>query len=407
MRFTWTPVLLALLLVPAFALPAFAEEEPAAPATEEPAPAPAPKPEPDPKVPVFSIEFLMPGEDDKLEGFKLRDRGAPDGSPTEDALTEMSEACKCSLDEDNFYVETAVLKAGGDKVGIAMVDVDKSVWAFRQKVNEAATQHGWKVIELGAKGRLLIVGPGSKQADACSALTEHVVYRLGRLGVDRISGRGGSQDVGRKAALEYSGAISNLAPGTGMAEALNGIVHWLKSQPKARGEKPDKAEQANAKAAWKKALADGAKYPPKGSILVFCAGQYGGMLLVEKKDAVLAEATRVLEIAVENEQDAKQNTQRFGNRYNLACAYARAKKIDEAIDMVRKSLEVGKNMPQQWYRQQFKHMEEKDPDMAPLRDDPRFSKLLSEFKPAPPPQRRGHPAPKKDEPKKDEPKKDG
>ncbi len=399
MRVTWTTLLLVLLAC-GLALPAVAEEDTPAPAAEEPKP--APKPEPDPEVPVYSIEFLMPGEDDAPEGWKLRDRGAPDGSPTEDVLTAMSEACKCDLDEDNFYVETGVLKSGSEKVGFAMVDVDKSVWAFRQKVDEAAAKHGWKVVELGAKGRLLILGPGAKQAAAADALTEHIVYELGELGMNRIRGGGGHQEKGRKTARTYIAAIGTMVGEAGVANAVEGVVRWLEAQPTKRGEKADNAKLDAASDAFAKALAKGAAYPPRGSVLVWCAGKHGGWLLQKKDKALLPEAKRVLELAVEHEREAKQNTQRFENRYNLACAFAREKNVEKALELVKGALEVGKNMPQQWFRNQYKHIDEKDPDMAPLRQDPRFSEMMQKYKPAPAPDRRGHGKKKADEPKKDD-----
>ncbi|MDF1702567.1 MAG: hypothetical protein P1V36_15565 [Planctomycetota bacterium] len=389
MRFARTILLLALLLPLAVALPAYAaDEDPAAPAPAPEEPKPKPEPEPDPQVPSYSIEFLMPGEDDAPDGWKLRDRGAPAGSPTEDALEAMSEACKCSLDEDKFYVETTVMKSGDAKIGVAMVDVDASVWAFRRQLDEAAAAGGWKIVELGAKGRLLVVGAGAKQAEAADAMTEHVLYRFGRLAMDRLGGRSGMSEAGRKAALDYSKAITQLAPDTGMAQAVVGVVHWLKSRPTAKRKEVDKAETALCEAAWKKALAAGAKFPPKDSVLVFCAGEYGQLLLLRKDATVLPEATRVLTLAVEHEQEGKNNFRRYGNRYNLACCHARAGRKDAAFDMLEKALQTGKSLPPQMFHPQYVNMKDKDPDMGPLRGDARFGKLMEEFKPAPRPDRR-------------------
>lgn len=53
--------------------------------------------------------------------------------------------------------------------------------------------------------------------------------------------------------------------------------------------------------------------------------------------------------------------------YNLACAYARLRRTDDAIAMLERAVENGMTN-----RQQF----ESDPDLAPLRDDPRFQRLL-------------------------------
>ncbi len=404
MRTARTTLLLLLLLPLLGALPAFAEEETPKPdvpksdtpksdepTSDEPAaePKPEPKPEPDPEVPVYSIEFLMPGEDDAPEGWKLRDGGGPAGSPTEDVLEALSAACKCDLDEDTFYVETAVLKGDGAKIAFAMVDMDKSVWAFRQKVDAAAATNGWRVLELGAKGRLLIVGAGAKQAVVVDKLTEHVVYQLGHLAMERIRGHGGMQEEGQKAAIRYSEAVGRVAPDTGVAHAVVGVVHWLKARKgKKRGEKPDATENDKCAAAWRKAFAPGVKFPPKKSVLVFASGEYGQLLLEKKEKSVLEEATRVLKVAVAHEIEGKNGFKRFSNRYNLACCYARAGDVDEALKMLKGALETGKSMRVSTFRPQYINIRDKDPDMASLRDDPRFSKLMADFKPPEPP--KGH-----------------
>ncbi len=389
--------LIALLLPLLAAAPVFAEDEkpaPAEPTPEEPAaeePKPEPKAEPDPEVPLYTIEYLMPGEDAEVGAFEVKDSKAPSGSPTEAGLEKLSEACKCSLDGDNFYVETGVLKGKGGKVGFALVDVDASVWHFRRKLDEAAAAGGWKVSEVGAKGRLLVVGSGDGQAAACEALNEFLVYKLADLGMDRLRGFSGMQKEGRKAAMAYVKAAGTMAPDSGVANAVTGVVHWIKSRPKKRGEKADQAELDKASAAWKKALADGVKYPPKKGVLVFCAGEYGQALLLKKTKSVLPEAKRVLTLAVEHEQDGKNNFRRFGNRYNLACVYARENDVETALDLLKKALETGKSMPAHMFRPQYVNIKDKDPDMANLRDDPRFSKLMADFKPPADPRKKKHP----------------
>jgi pentatricopeptide repeat protein len=53
--------------------------------------------------------------------------------------------------------------------------------------------------------------------------------------------------------------------------------------------------------------------------------------------------------------------------YNLACTYSRWGKLDEAIEMLRRSIEAGFD--------DVSHMD-KDPDLDPIRDDPRTKQLL-------------------------------
>jgi len=404
MRHVRTTVLLLMLLPLLNAAPAFAGEAaptPDTPKADEPKlDEPKPEPDPDPEKPAYSIEYLMPGEDDESDDWKIRDSGAPAGSPTEAILEAMSAACSCGLDEDSFYVETAVYKKGDAKVAVAMVDVDKSVWAFRQKVGAAAKTHGWHVAELGAKGRLLIVGAGEKQAEVIGVITEQVVYTLGRLAMDRVRGGGGREEAGRKAAIAYSEAIGRMAPDTGVAHGVVGVVHWLKSRPKKRGEKADAPELELCEAAWRKAFAVGVKFPPKKGVLVFCSGEYGQILLEKKDKSVLVEATHVLQIAVDNEQEGKNGFSRFSNRYNLACCFVRAGDLDKGLKQLKGALQTGKSMKVSMFRPQYINIRDKDPDMAALRDDPRFSKLMADFKPPEKPKGHGNPHGKKGNPHK-------
>jgi hypothetical protein len=237
----------------------------------------------------------------------------------------------------------------------------------------------------------LIVGAGEKQAEVLAALTEHVVYQLGHLAMNRVRGRSGGEEEGRKAAIAYSEAIGRVAPDSGIAHAVVGVVHWLKArQGKKRGEKPDAAEDDLCAASWHKAFIVGVKFPPKKSVLVFCSGEFGQILLEKKDKSLVEEATRVLQIAVDNEREGKNGFKRFGNRYNLACCFARVGDVENGLKMLKGALETGKSMQVGMFRPQYINIRDKDPDMAPLRDDPRFSKLMADFKPPEPP-KRGNP----------------
>ncbi|MDJ0521098.1 MAG: hypothetical protein QNJ90_03385 [Planctomycetota bacterium] len=352
---------------------------------------------PDPVIPGYSIEFLMPTSEKGPDGWKAGD-GSVAGAPTEDGLTELAESCK--LDDDTFYVETGVLKQGSDKVGLAMLDVDENVFAFRAKLDAQASASGWVVRELGSPARLAVLS-GSKAAAAADGLMVHVVYAIGEMAMNRVRGQSAMQAAGQEAALEYVESIQRIVPDTGLAHGIIGRVHWLRSLPKKRGDKPDRPLQDKSIGSFKKAIASSAKHPPKGRVLVWISGTLGGMLLERKDKALLADATAALQTAVDNELEAPTNNQRYSNRYNLTCALARAGKVDAAFKMLEKSIEVGKTLPPGFWRQSFQHMEQKDQDLAPLRRDGRFKKLMDEHRPEAPKKR---PMPPKQEPKKDEPK---
>jgi adenylate cyclase len=53
--------------------------------------------------------------------------------------------------------------------------------------------------------------------------------------------------------------------------------------------------------------------------------------------------------------------------YNVACTYSLLGETDEAIELLYRAIEQGYG-----HRAWLKH----DPDLAPLRDDPRFQQML-------------------------------
>ncbi len=354
---------------------------------EEPTPPPAPKP--DPSKALYISESLMPSEKNAPEGWELEDDDSGFAA-IEDKLIAIGEGL--GLDDDSFYVQLQAFSKGGANVIAAMVDVDKKVFAYKHALTAKATESGWSVSDLGHPGRILVIsGSGSTVGELEKALHEHAIYALTEMAMNRIRGRGGQEDVGRAAAVKYTRYIESIAPGAGAASAVRGVVHWIQSRKaiKKQGDKPDRGEEEKAVKFFGKAFADGTKYPPKGSVRVWAAAQLGGILLTWKDKSKLDEATRALEIAVKYEKDGRRMSQRFESRYNLACAYARAKRVDDAFKMLEKSLEVLKNMPVRAWRNSHKHAEEKDEDMAPLRNDPRFSKLMEDFRP-PAPKKKAH-----------------
>ena len=354
--------------------------EPSAPAapTEEPAPQPAPAPKPDPRVPVYSIEYLMPTDEKAPEGWASVDAK---GGPSEGELVALAEDLQ--LDDDVFYVETGHIQKDGATVGFAMIDVDRKVYPFQEALRGKASASGWRVSELGSPGRLLV----TTDAAAEKALRGFVIYRLGDMAMGRMNGRGALEDKARDTALAYRDAIEAIQAGTGMAHVIEGRNRFIRARlDQWKGKKDakvDKEENKKAADAFQKAIADGVSYPPRGRILVWASGELGGMLLVRKDKSVLPAATHALEVAVENEKDAREQSQRFSNRYNLACAYALSGETDKAIDAVKAALQTMKNLKGTVARKSWEDMA-KDKDFDSIRNDPRFSKLYNEYEPAKP-----------------------
>lgn len=379
----WSGVLASALVLGAHGRPALADDEPV---PDDP---PKPTSGEDPLVAPYISETLIPGSDATPAGWKLLDddEAAAEG-PREAQLAALAE--ELGIGAEKFYPMLQSYGRDGATVTMAMIDVDANVRAFRDALGAKAAESGWRVSELGHPGRLLVLGG---PADATQALekqlVEHVVYKLSDLAMNRLRGDAGTEEAGREAALTYAESIRMLAKGSGTADSLEGVVHWIRSQPKppvTKDSKHDKAEQEKAVAAFTRALQPGVAFPPKGSVRVFVAAELGSLLLLLGDRSRLPQAVAALEQAVELEADGRTVAGRQGNRYNLACAYALAGRLDQAFAMLEKSLEILKNMPAEHWRTQHKYIDEKDDDMKPLRGDPRFSELMKRFEP---------PAPKK------------
>ena len=69
-----------------------------------------------------------------------------------------------------------------------------------------------------------------------------------------------------------------------------------------------------------------------------------------------------------DEQLAKMQPDDPAVLYNLACSYAQGGHKDKAIDAVAGAIEAGVIQKSAW---------EGDPDLAPIRDDARFKKLIA------------------------------
>jgi hypothetical protein len=376
----WIPPSLVLLLCCLAAGPATAGDETSPPAAEPAAPAADPKP------PLYSIEYLMPEEDDTLEGWSWKASAHPSGAPTESGLDALGKAC--GLDMDTFYVQTTALerKDPSAVVGVAMIDVEKHVAAFRAKLDEKAAASNWSVQALGSPTRLLVVGGGTTDAReaGAEAAFRHVVYKMASRAMQRLQGRAGHEKASQEAAREYSDAINRMARDSGVAHAILGVIHWLNSWPTKPGDKKrNKEELDKSSHEFDLSLASGVRYPPRKSLLVFVAGQLGGWLLEKKDKSLLGHAVDVLKRAVEHEAEGHRQDLRLQNRYNLACAYARMDRKNDALDALEGAMGVAKLMPAAAWRNFYKQVE-KDTDMGPLHGEARYAKIMSDAKPPAP-----------------------
>ena len=129
-------LLLPVVLLALVAVPAWAEEDPAPPA-DAPKPAPKAEPKADPKMPLYSIEFLMPVEDDEMEdGWKLTEKEAP-GAPSEGVLSGMCKSCE--LTDENFYVETDQMENDGARKPRTLRPPADSITSTERRMSSSKT----------------------------------------------------------------------------------------------------------------------------------------------------------------------------------------------------------------------------------------------------------------------------
>ena len=357
--------------------------------------------------PTFSVENLVPDKETLNEGWKVLEEDPPAGDPSEGALMALAQAH--GLNEDTAYVEARVMQTpAGAKGGIAMMDVDGDAAPFAKALQAKAGEANWTVRTLGVADRLLVVGGGAARDEIAAEMVAHLVQRFTAWARTRLNINTYDKAEAKAARAAVRGLVRagrEISPNAAAFHAIESFAH-MRAYAKKKGEadrakerlkkaKDDAEEdellekQRKAKEAYKaslakcfkharKALAPDAVHPPRGTLLTSLAGQAAGLLLEQKEDRFNEEALPWLKIAVDGE--ALNMPRKFEDRYNLACTYARLDKKDEAFHWLRQSLETGLLLPWERYGKSFVHMEEKDEDMKPLRDDPRWAPLVKEFR---------------------------
>ncbi|MDJ0521397.1 MAG: hypothetical protein QNJ90_04910 [Planctomycetota bacterium] len=417
-----TSSLAAILLLLMAPLTVADEDAPAKPA--------APGEQPVAEVPAFGLEAFIPPADAFPDGWSGLTSGGvmPASAPSVRGMLEL--ATQAGLDTGKLVARCRSLRRVHDgkraDLGVvAWVSLDAGSAAFAAARKKAAQERGWSVREVGGPTRLLIAW-GSDAASREALLTWGVaeaVERLCDLGVETINSAGRQPDRGSgKAVYDRGVAILEAA---GRTEPRAGVFHMWKgrmAESLARGAAGmgDRAgferQQATAIEHYRKALAKGAPVPPPERMVAtaaFVAGQ--GLLLMEDK-SVLEEALHVLQRGVAAEEHATNPFHRFGNRYNLACTYARLGKLDPAFGHLETSLQglklawlvdkekSGTGASQLEYPRHYEHAAKVDGDLAPLREDPRWEALMKRCHPDAPPVK---PAAEKAPEKAPEKKKDG
>jgi tetratricopeptide (TPR) repeat protein len=133
--------------------------------------------------------------------------------------------------------------------------------------------------------------------------------------------------------------------------------------------------RARARRLYERALAIAEKaWGPEHIEVVFCLSEYG---LLELADGNLARARSLFEraLAIEREMLEPDNPHAQASLYWLACIESRAGNKERALERLRETVDMG------WARPGS--MDE--PDLDPLRGDPRFQTLYAEWESRLPP----------------------
>jgi len=254
---------------------------------------------------------------------------------------------------------------------VAVMGIDAPVAALTTPLAAAAVKNGWTLRELGTPNRMVIVW-ASTEAAAKLLMQWQVELTVNKLLDLAFAGRQNAMRQGDRADFNAAVAlleeVGEIAPEAGAFHALKGIfMHRQGSE--------------SAFPHFRKALNEKTPMPARLKWRVFVAGELGMGLLLNGSDEVLEEAARVLAFAIANESEAKETLARFGNRYNLACAYARLGKKDEAFTALEGSLKFAQAELGEQYAAHYTHCKDVDTDMASLREDARFAALMQKYAP--------------------------
>jgi len=353
-----------LVLSPALA---WAEEAPA-PAPQpapEPAPEPAPKPEPKPEPEEEFVDHtgydMAMAEGGLPQGWTLGegDAAAKEENALKDAVLALAKSA--GAPEDGVHGVTRSANAPAGRAVFLLVDVDKPEPAFAKALTAAATEKGWVVRTMGASTRFLVVAaPEAVRLPAVEAQTRWAARMLAMKAWSAVEYRNADRAV-----LLARAALAMDAKSAG-ANFVLGVIATDMAQ-----EKRDPKGFAAAVERLRAALASDASSPLTGSQAVSALGALGtALLLMGGKDAEERDALKKA-VAGASELD---RAGAMGNLYNLACAHARLKELDEAFTHLTAVLAQHAKEPirgiDHW---------RKDPDFANLQADPRWAKLLETY----------------------------
>ncbi len=249
----------------------------------------------------------------------------------------------------------------GAQVVVALVDLNQRSEPLEKALAEAAAAKGWTVKALGTpKNWLVASGPEAPRAKVVAAQVTYAAQMLATKSSSAIEEANGPLAV----------AMARIAYRVDPKNARANLISASFMQAMAARDE-DKAMMDEAIARFRGALAKDATGTLTPREATSARGELGGALL--NKGGPSAEARDLLKEAVKG-IDAVPRDVGIGYRYNLACAHARLKELDEAFPPLEKALADNKEKPIQG----ISHWR-KDPDFESLKADPRWAKLLETY----------------------------
>ncbi|MDA1194398.1 MAG: hypothetical protein O2894_04370 [Planctomycetota bacterium] len=349
---------------------------------------------------VFDLAAIAPEDGSHPEGWAAATTTIPDAAPTTGSLLALAREADSTL--ANMDARCLPMTAGEQHGVAAWMLVEGDSPALRAKLAEVATAKGWETTYAGHPSVVLLTW-ATDEAAATAIHTWQVdvaVRGLCERGFKIVSSAGEAFD--RESAERAFLRGRAMIDAAGRTEPRAGIYHAL------MGRLLGQANPQQALEHDRKALAKDAPVPAPDRWIVLAAFNAGQALLVGGDASDLNEAVRLLQRGIEAEQHAENHFMRFGNRYNLACAYARLGDKDKAFAELEESLRFLKTAWEEEkartftggselaYPDHYKHAKDVDTDLAPLRADERWTALMAKYDPA------AKPAAAKDDEKDDE-----
>ncbi len=284
--------------------------------------------------------------------------GTP-GEALEPWVLDVAKACGVS--EDDMLCEVRILKGPEDAAATILVaEIDGDPKTLVETLEARGKAQGYVVRALGHPSRVLVLAAPEAFRDKLLKLqTEYAVSSLTKQGWERF------QQKSMVGAATFAKGARKMDPKAGAPMVLLGMVATNQGQF-------DEAIEA-----FRVGFGKGVTVPAEGRFAMRGYAHYGYACL-EKKGEHFKEGREAFQkcVELESEGDPKEDPL-FIQRYNLACAHARLKEVDQALMQLELSLEMGRKSGKitnlaGWVQQKVMT----DEHFASLKDHPGFKAIV-------------------------------